>query len=230
MGNIKIKRNNARVKNKSFLIALTVCLVAAGLSFFAALTQVNDNNTNDTSSATIPSQPQALHEANKTVSDVTVPPAHQTVTKTDTDAGQDSVATNAAPLYSYPVTGEIIKDFDDKSLQYSQTFGDWRLHLGVDIAASQGTPIYSCSYGTVEDIYQDRLLGTVVAIDHGEGLMGYYCGLNSATFVSLQQEVQPGSQIGIVDVIPGECEEQEHFHFAMEKDGIPISPLTLLNQ
>ena len=133
--------------------------------------------------------------------------------------------TEAAPFFTMPITGEILKDYDEQELQYSQTFKDWRLHLGVDIAAQKGDTVFACAQGTVEDIYEDPVLGTVVAIDHGDGLIAFYCGLNAKPTVQIGDSVESGSQIGVIDILPGESVEQAHLHLEMEKDGSPVSPL-----
>ena len=124
--------------------------------------------------------------------------------------------------------GKILKDFDDRNLQYSETYKDWRLHLALDIAADKGTAVFSASRGTVEDIYEDSLLGTVVKIDHQNGLVAYYCGLNSSPSVKKGQEVEPGYQLGAIAEIPCESVEQTHLHFVMEQDGTPVSPLKVM--
>ena len=81
---------------------------------------------------------------------------------------------------------------------------------------------------TVEDIYEDSLLGTVVKIDHQNGLVAYYCGLNSSPSVKKGQEVEPGYQLGAIAEIPCESVEQTHLHFVMEQDGTPVSPLKVM--
>lgn len=46
-----------------------------------------------------------------------------------------------------PVGGKILKDYDDRNLQYSETYKDWRLHLALDIAANKGTAVFSACKG-----------------------------------------------------------------------------------
>ena len=42
-------------------------------------------------------------------------------------------------LYVRPVDGEIVKPWSDGELVFSETLGDYRVHNGIDIAASVGT-------------------------------------------------------------------------------------------
>lgn len=127
-----------------------------------------------------------------------------------------------------PVGGKILKDYDDRNLQYSETYKDWRLHLALDIAANKGTAVFSAAKGTVEDIYEDSLLGTVVKINHGSGLMAYYCGLNSSPSVKKGEQIDGGYQIGAIAEIPCESVEENHLHLIMEQDGKPVSPLKVM--
>lgn len=127
-----------------------------------------------------------------------------------------------------PVGGKILKDFDDRNLQYSETYKDWRLHLALDIAANKGTAVFSAAKGTVEDIYEDSLLGTVVKINHGSGLMAYYCGLNSSPSVKKGEQIDGGYQIGAIAEIPCESVVENHLHLIMEQDGKPVSPLKVM--
>lgn len=127
-----------------------------------------------------------------------------------------------------PVGGKILKDYDDRNLQYSETYKDWRLHLALDIAANKGTAVFSAAKGTVEDIYEDSLLGTVVKINHGSGLTAYYCGLNSSPSVKKGEQIDGGYQIGAIAEIPCESVEENHLHLIMEQDGSPVSPLKVM--
>ena len=123
-----------------------------------------------------------------------------------------------------PVGGKILKDYDDRNLQYSETYKDWRLHLALDIAANKGTAVFSAAKGTVED----SLLGTVVKINRGSGLTAYYCGLNSSPSVKKGEQIDGGYQIGAIAEIPCESVEENHLHLIMEQDGKPVSPLKVM--
>ena len=69
--------------------------------------------------------------------------------------------------------------------------------------------------------------GNYVKIDHGNGVLGVYCGLNAKIPVKEGDKVTSKTQIGIVADIPSESVEQTHFHFEMYKDGIAVSHLKL---
>lgn len=237
MGKIKFDENKSIIKNKAFYIALVICLVALGLTSYATVNRLNKNTVHTESAPEPSSSTVSFSEVDKTVSNVSYPeesspPEQETpppVTATDSPVEDDSVLVGAAPFFTLPVAGEMIKEYDPKALQYSETYKDWRLHLGIDLAGKKGSPVYACAQGVVEDIYNDPDLGTVVAIDHGQGIVAFYCGVNAKPLVKAGEQVESGKQIGVIDTIPTECVEQPHLHFYMEKDGEPISPLEIIN-
>ena len=71
-------------------------------------------------------------------------------------------------------------------------------HFGVDLAAPQGTPILAPADGVVsladEDMYFE---GSLVMIDHGQGLISYYLH-NEDVLVEEGQRVTQGQQIATV--------------------------------
>lgn len=215
--------NNKRV----FYIALAVCMLALGSASASAFKSYRDLQGKEASS--VSSSPESYAETQKANEPLEDIPYSKAETPVIIESLPDSASSpENTPYFILPVGGKILKDFDDKNLQYSETYKDWRLHLALDIAANKGTAVFSASRGTVEDIYEDSLLGTVVKIDHGNGLSAYYCGLNSSPSVKKGQEVEGGYQIGVIAEIPCESVEETHVHIIMEQDGVPVSPLKVM--
>ncbi len=220
MGNMKFDRPKPLFKNKAFYIALIVSLIALGTFSYVAINKLNQL---DQPTAPTPTPLVSFSETDHSVSDVPYP---QPLTEPDTlTAPKEEVPVEAPSFFTMPVTGTILKNYDEQSLQYSETYQDWRIHLGVDIAANRGSTVFASATGVVEDIYEDPALGVVMAIDHGQGMIAYYCGLDHVTTVQIGDSVESGTQIGTVDMIPCESIEQSHLHFAVEVDGQPVSPL-----
>ncbi|MBQ6819426.1 MAG: M23 family metallopeptidase [Clostridia bacterium] len=225
MGHLQF-HNKKPMKNKLFYLALAGCLIAFGISSYTAVSRLRQLDQPDSSS---PESTASLSQVDKTVSDVPYPSSPETPdSATDVTVSDDAVLTEPAEYFLLPLTGEVLKDFDSETLQYSETYKDWRLHLGVDLSAAVGDAVTAAANGTVEDIYADPQWGTVVVIDHGNSLMLFYCGLNQTPTVQIGQSVKAGDQLGVVDTIPCESVEQPHLHLSAEQDGVPVSPLAVM--
>lgn len=107
------------------------------------------------------------------------------------------------------------------------TLGEWRTHDGLDLKAAKGTPVYAAAEGTVASVKEDGLWGTVITIDHANGLSTVYCGIADAA-VHEGDEVAAREQIGAVGQIPCELSLEDHLHFAVQKDGKWVDPLSSL--
>lgn len=133
----------------------------------------------------------------------------------------------STPAFAMPVEGEVIKEFSEKQLQYSATFGDMRLHSGIDIACKKGTAVSSCSDGTVLTVEDDNQYGKTVTIDHGNGITAKYSALEDVK-LKAADKVKTGDIIGSTTTIPAECNDKDHLHLEIYKNGIAVSPLQTL--
>lgn len=70
-------------------------------------------------------------------------------------------------------------------------------HLGIDIAAPEGTPVQATADGRVMVAGDDDTLGRMVVIDHGGGYLTRY-GHNGALLVSEGERVRRGQHIARV--------------------------------
>lgn len=69
-------------------------------------------------------------------------------------------------------------------------------HMGIDIAASYGTPIVACAGGTVTAAAYNQSMGYYVKIDHGNGLTTIYMH-NSSLKAVVGQTVSAGEVIAL---------------------------------
>lgn len=118
--------------------------------------------------------------------------------------------------------GRLTSPFGERVHPFS---GERVHHRGVDLAAAPGTPILSPAPGRVT-VATERYEGgdhhgTVVVLDHGEGLQSFYSHLDSLA-VSVGQEVARGQQVGTVGST-GEV-TGAHLHFEVWRDGQPVDP------
>lgn len=70
-------------------------------------------------------------------------------------------------------------------------------HKGIDIAASQGNPVYAYANGIISYAGWKSGYGNFIAIDHGNGMVTRYAHL-SAIYVSVGQRVTVRQKIGAV--------------------------------
>lgn len=247
---IKNKSHSKIIKflnGRAFYAVLCVCLIAVGVAAWSGVEgfkRLNESNSSENNSLTgqVESGNDVLMSEPSTVSksdisgDISIPnndeddtlSKHKSSLPTDFEAQQ-----TAAPVAAYfvsPVLGEVIKDFSDTELQYSMTMDDMRLHKALDIAADAGTPVVAAGEGVVKAIFKDAMLGTVVEIDHGNGITVRYCGLNALPGVQVGDTVDSATRLGSIDVIPIESVEQRHLHLEFYKDGKAVSPSDYISQ
>ena len=123
-----------------------------------------------------------------------------------------------------PVNGEILKLFSDKTPVYSKTMDDWRVHDGIDISAKVGDSVFACADGIVEDIFDDKKMGTTVIIDHS-GIKSKYQNLSPNVAVQKGDEVAEGSVIGVVgDSASYEIADAPHLHFELTDGNVQVNP------
>lgn len=232
----KYKDGKGFFAGKGFYFVLAFCIVAVLAAAGAAVSTINSAENSYLSSESDESQSYYIYTESKTESiaqEVRQPVSDVPDTRTDKASSQENSETadsgEEKVYFKIPVAGNIGKAFSDSALQYSKTYGDMRLHQGVDLQAEKGTEVVSAAKGKVTEIVDDGLWGRMVVIDHENGIVVYYCGLENLT-VSEGETVKAGTPIGAVGVVPCECEDESHIHIAVEKDGKYISPLDLLSQ
>lgn len=155
-------------------------------------------------------------------------PAEETA-ETDEVWHEGDVIEAAAPVYAWPVSGDLERRHDGENLHYDVTMRDWRIHEGIDIMAPLGTTVTAAHAGSVESIVNDDLYGTVVTVAHGDGARSVYANLADVPAVNVGDWVEPGAVIGSVGTT-ALCEigQGTHLHFAITVDGVSVDPLNYL--
>ncbi len=229
-------RSKSKFKgNVAFYIVMGFCLIAiGGASWFAASSIKNRIDKGGTppesdivSEYSVPEESSeenlsetSSDEAGKAVSDEPYSSEESVVSEPD-------IQKTEATVFTLPVQGEIIKKYSEKELQYSATYGDMRLHSGVDIACEEGTSVSAAAEGTVLSVEETGTLGTVVAIDHKNGITAKYAALKDIK-VKAGDTVTAGDIIGAVTTVPSECADQSHLHLEVCKNNYPVSPLEVM--
>ena len=151
-------------------------------------------------------------------------------------AAQGSVTTSANAGYSpgeSVVMGSGYFTNPCPGATYSSGFGyrdfDSSFHMGLDMAAAEGTPYYAADSGTVmfatNDGGYNGGAGNWVVISHGNGIVTKYMH-SSATYVSPGDQVERGQNIGAVGNTGNSF--GAHLHFQVEVDGVAVNPLNYI--
>jgi murein DD-endopeptidase MepM/ murein hydrolase activator NlpD len=144
-------------------------------------------------------------------------------------AGTEASSVTSSMEFVMPVFGSVTFDYSMDQLTYSRTLEEWRVHSGMDIGATIGTPVACVADGTVTDIKNDPGFGFTVIVDHGNGYKTVYANLAREAMVEVNQIVKAGEVIGAVgDTALFECAEESHLHFEVWQDGKVVDPKNYL--
>ncbi len=98
-------------------------------------------------------------------------------------------------------------------------------HMGTDFAGAVGAPVYAANDGRVALVADFYLAGTVIYLDHGEGLISAYFHLHRAR-VATGDTVTRGQRIG--DVGQSGRVTGPHLHWVMRYGGVTVDPMSVL--
>ena len=259
MSSLHFQNNNKSRKNggKGFYIALGVCLIAIGVASWTTYDSVvkfanpegsssseaaePTQNTVSGVAATITppessSKPEVKEESSSVSSEEpkeeapSSKPAEAISKPEPSQTEQKPAAPAKAPVYLYPVSSTVTKNFSGNDPIFSETMQDWRAHRGVDLSAKTGDAVTAITAGKVVDAYRDDLLGNTLVIEHDGGVTAYYCGLGDTLLVKKDASVEAGQKIGSVNTVPCECAERPHLHLELKKDGKYIDPVSILQE
>ncbi len=212
---------------KGFYGVLALCLAAVGAAAWTALDPVSDPDVMsgpDLSSQNIvSSEPPSADSEVKAETESKVPYVSEDV------SSAEPTAPIVATSFTSPIGGGIVKPYSENELIYSATFSDMRTHLGLDIEGEKGSDVRACGNGFVSAIINDSLLGKYVEIDHGNGVVARYCGLDTV-YVTEDERVSATTCIGLLGDIPCESEDISHLHLEFYLDEHPIDPIQYIGQ
>lgn len=101
-------------------------------------------------------------------------------------------------------------------------------HYGVDLAAPEGTPIYSIASGKVSRVGSNEISGNFVSIKHEDGLTSFYAHLNSIN-VKQNQDVTNQTVIGTVGDTGNAKGTSPHLHIETKQNGGYVNPGSLFS-
>ncbi len=131
-------------------------------------------------------------------------------------AGSTGTGTPSSSGLIWPVNGTVVSGFGWR----------WgRMHEGIDISASSGTPIWAAAAGTVIHAGWLGGYGNLVVVDHGDGLATAYAHA-SAILVGVGQLVSQGETVSLVGSTGNSS--GPHLHFEVRVNGVAVDPLLYL--
>jgi murein DD-endopeptidase MepM/ murein hydrolase activator NlpD len=138
------------------------------------------------------------------------------IRESQTDAGSVGTGAPSAAGLIWPVDGVVVSGFGMR----------WgRMHEGIDIAASSGTPIRAAAAGTVIHAGWLGGYGNLVVLDHGNGLATAYAHA-SAILVGVGVQVSQGETVSLVGSTGNSS--GPHLHFEVRVNGVAVDPLLYL--
>lgn len=234
---------------KGFYLVLLLCVAAIGVSGYYLYDSIGQANT----TVAVPTQVIVTATPSPTATITPVAPATPTPMPTSTPtiavatpeveavlepevevAAEPEVTPSPTPVptasvFTWPVKGNILTEHAIETLAYDVTMSDWRTHDGIDIAADLGMSVMAAAGGTVSAIDHHDLMGTIVFIDHGNGITSSYANLAAVPTVEVGDVVATGTVIGSVgDTAIAESNLPSHLHFAMSENGEAVNPVDYL--
>ncbi len=234
--NPKEKKDN---KVSSYLVIIG-SLVAVGAVAWLALALGGTGDGAPKTQSPTPNPDMSYSEPDSSYNDntpeISSPPSEETSKETPSEpytppVAEEEVTPDPEPEQALimPLSGAIIKDFSNTALQFSATYNDLRLHAAVDIECKKGTAVAACGDGTVKSVEQGTALGNTVTIEHKNGIIFKYCGLDKIT-VSEGRTVKMGESIGTVGTLPSECADKEHLHLEAYSKGTAVNPMDIIGK
>ena len=213
--------------NRAVIVTAVTLLVVAGV-VIAATVSANRAKKPPVTDPTVTTSPADTKPTPSGTEEVTLPSYNGGET-------QPTVADPAEPeaMLALPVSGLLYKGHDATLQVYSNTMGDYRVHLGVDIATAPEAPVYAAADGRVEKIWEDSMMGTCVAITHQDETVSIYKNLakDLTDGIAAGATVKQGDEIGRVgDTAVVEMADEPHLHFEVTVKGLSVDPLDFFSK
>ena len=155
------------------------------------------------------------------------PPVEDEGNKQPTEPEKPKPTTFVAPL-----VGIVAKGHSLEMPVFSSTLNEWRVHVGIDIAADEGAEVFAAADGEVTKIYYDNYYGKAVEITHPDGIVSVYANLDGDTIAVKEGDtVSVGAKLGnIGDTSLTELADEAHLHFGVKVNGVNVNPLDYITE
>ena len=224
------KNESAERVNRTVYLTVAVLLIvlAVAVAMTSAANKARRGQAEDTAPETSADTPVTRPPAPETTSpkpeETTPPPA-------DTNAGNQGTELPVAaeiPTLSLPVEGVLGNEHDPTVQVFSNTLGEWRVHLGIDVMTEASAPVYAAAKGKIKQIADDPMWGKCIWIEHDGDAVSVYRGLADtlADGIEVGVKVNEDTLLGAVgDGGVLELADEPHLHFEMKVKGADVDPL-----
>jgi len=123
--------------------------------------------------------------------------------------------------FAFPLREAVITDTYGVRRSHPVNGGRGRMHTGVDLRATYGTPVFAVSSGVVVAGMNDYYYGQYIDLDHGDGKRSRYAHL-SKPLVRVGTHVDKGERIALT----GDSGQTTgpHLHFELWINGQVVDP------
>lgn len=195
-------------------VYITAIAILAVMIIIASIVAINNRNKQTDPTPTVP----------------------QSTTPSSTTPGTNQPTEDVSgklPSFTLPVaSGKLFKAHDSEMQVYSETMGDYRVHLGIDILSPEGSPVYAAADGTVAQIWEDVRMGYCIAIKHNGDAVSIYKNVAEELPSGIVEgaKIKGGQQIASVgSSAMVEIADESHLHFEMTVGGLSVDPLEYLS-
>lgn len=142
------------------------------------------------------------------------------------DGGTSSpVNSNTPVIFSDPLDDiNILKDYAEDFLLEDKTTGIWQTHQAIDFSATQDSVVRAVYAGTIENVENDMMDGTIITLKINDTLKVVYKCLSSETLVSAGDTVTAGQEIGKAGTNVTEKADGVHIHLEVYLEGKLTDP------
>ncbi len=207
------------------LIVLAVAVAMTSAANKARRGQAGDTNPPVTTSPT-PEITSPTPESTTPKEEDTNPPADTQVP--ESTKNNDVTASAVVPTLSLPTIGHLGKEHDPTVQVFSNTLGEWRVHLGIDIMTEAAAPVYPAAKGKIKQIADDPMWGKCIWIEHDGDAVSVYRGLAD----EIPEGIEVGTKVNEDTLIGAvgeggvlELADEPHLHFEMKIKGADVDPI-----
>lgn len=222
-------KSKSVLSGKGFYIALVLSLVAIGgaawLGISSAVKGLENNAEDDILPPKVITGDEWEEKPAETKKD-DIP--KETDTKPDPTEEANEPVSPEPQGFIMPIQGDVLNPYSGDKVVKSKTLNEWVMHTGIDIKSEVGAPVKTISGGKVIEVKNDDRWGTLIVIEHPNGITSHYMNLKSATNVKQNQNVKLGDVIGSVgETCAIEKAEEPHLHFGVKQNGEWIDPMSI---